>query len=384
MSFSENIGLQVKISASILSDSTFAEIDLLKLDKYTHVINAIGGYWNCKFAFGADQTQAEMWYTDGIGKHVEVFDSGMLKIWEGFINEININIGTLKAKRGPLLNVSNRVDLVYSTIDTSTDPPVVGVRENTGVANDTDSQNKYGIIYKVLSTGGTTITDAEQIRDTFLQENKYPETDQSISIGSASAGSVELSCLGYSQWLDTFTYSETTTGTRTYTLRIEDVLGADPNNIFSTDYSKISTNGATVPRYDNDDRKGWQIIKEILAKGDTSYNRWTFGIYNNRVAVYAVAPSSIEYYHRINDTKQRILDSGETEVKPWNVLPARWLQITDWLVGQSIIGDFRKDERNLFIESVNYTMPYGLSISGSKINTLAQILGRLGLTGIGA
>ena len=185
--------------------------------------------------------------------------------------------------------------------------------------------------------------------------------------------------------LELFTYSTTTTGTRAYSDRIQDALGADPNSIFSTDYTGITTNSATVPYYDNDDRTAWQIIKGIISKGDTSYNRYTFGIYQDRKAFYDAAPTSIEYYHKLSDNKQRIETAGGVEIKPWDVLPARWLQISDWLIGRTPpTTDFRQDPRNMFVESVQYTAPWGLSISGNKIDTLPQILGQLGLTGIGA
>lgn len=86
--------------------------------------------------------------------------------------------GSLQISRGPLLEVANQVDLIYSTIDTSVSPPVLGVRIATGSTSDAESQSKYGVIEKILSTGGSTTIEAEQIRGTFLQENKEPQTTQ--------------------------------------------------------------------------------------------------------------------------------------------------------------------------------------------------------------
>jgi hypothetical protein len=41
-----------------------------------------------------------------------------------------------------------------------------------------------------------------------------------------------------------------------------------------------------------------------------------------------------------------------------------------------------ESERTLFIESVRFTAPYGLSITGGVINTLRQQLAQWGLGGI--
>lgn len=383
-SFETDININVEYAGPIWSPDNVA-VGAIRYDGYAHNINAVGGYWSAEIKFSARQDFAEDWYTNGLGRDICVSNLSLAEIWNGFVNEIEVQIGTLTATRGPLIDVSNRVDLVYSTVDTTTDPPVVGMRENTGVSNDTDSQAIYGIIEKILSTGGATQTTAEQIRDTYLEENKDPETSQRITIGESSEPVVTLKCLGYVHWLELYTYTSTTTGTRAYNTRIQDALAADPNSIFSTDYSGLTANAATVPRYDNDDRTGWQVIKGIISKGDTSYNRYTFGIYQNRKAYYDVVPSNIEYYHKLSDNRQRIERLDGVEIKPWDVLPARWLQISDWLIGRlPPTSDLRSDPRNMFIESVQYTAPYGLSISGNKINTLPQILGQLGLTGIGA
>lgn len=380
---SKSTGLSIKYDSPLwVAGSDSGEI---LWNSYSHVINALGGFWSASISFSAQQFYLENWYMNGLGRDITVYNDYLLPIWNGFVNKISIRLGSLAATRGPLMDIGNRVNLVFSTVDTTTDPPIVGIRESTGVVNDTDSQTKYGIIEKILSTGGANLTTAEQIRDVYLEENKEPETSEDITLGEMSQPSVTLECLGYVNLFELYTYTSTTTGTRAYNDRIEDVLGADPNSIFSTDYINIVANAATVSRYDNDDRTAWQVIKGIISKGDTAYNRYTFGIYDDLKAHYAVAPTTIGYYHNITDRKQRIIDSVGQEVKPWNVRPAKWLQVPDWLIGRSQAGgSLRDDPRNMFVESVRYMAPYGLSLSGNKIDTLPQVLGQLGLTGIGA
>jgi len=88
--------------------------------------------------------------------------------------------GQLSIGRGPLLGIGNRVRVVYSTVDASVSPPVLGARASTGAVSDATSQGRYGIIDQVLSTGGSTNDEASEIRDTFLEERKDPTTTQTV------------------------------------------------------------------------------------------------------------------------------------------------------------------------------------------------------------
>jgi hypothetical protein len=355
-----------------------------RYDAYTHTINAIGGYSTASLTLGTSRDRAEDYYLYGLGRDIKAYGPNLEEIFNGFINKIRVQIGTLSAEIGPLLNIANDVKLYHVTADTSTNPPIVGVRRSTGSATDTDSQERYGTLQKVLSVDRATDATATQIRDTYLEENKDPETNNTITIGQSAAATVTLEIQGYVNLLATTIYNTTTTGTRTYSLRIQDAVAAA--GIFSADYSNIASNASTVLYYDNENRNSWQIIKDILAKGSAANDRWIFGIYAGRKAYYNAIPTSIEYLHRINDNKQRItnIQTG-VEVWPWNVLPGRWIMLADWLMGQKIMtSSLRDDLRNRFIESVTYTAPWGLQINGAKVSTLPQLLARLGLSGIGA
>ena len=69
--------------------------------------------------------------------------------------------------------------------------------------------------------------------------------------------------------------------------------------------------------------------------------------------------------------------TGET-VRPWDVLPARWMFLPDFLAGQFQPTDRRLDPRFLFIESVQFTAPSTVQISGQKISRIPQMIARLG------
>lgn len=353
------------------------------VNSYSHTLGTSGGYISAAFTIYDRLSKLEDWI-NGLGRHIEVYDPALDRIWEGLVNRVTLNVGGLSVVRGPLTSIANKIYVVYSAVDTDTDPPTFGTRETTDPASDTTSQSKYGIIEKVLSVGGASLADAEQIRDTWLEENAEPETSQQFNNQSQSEPSVTVECIGYVYFLNMYTYNQTAnTGDINVSTQIQNVLAADPNGIFSTDYSGITTNTLQVARYTNDDNRGWDYIKSLTARGDSSSNRYLFGIFNDRKAVYAPIPTAIEYVQTLTDPKVRVELVNGQEVKPWNVESGKWLLYSDFLIGQTIPSNLRDDKRIEFIESVTYTTPWGLSHNGSKVSNLNQFLAQLGLSGVG-
>lgn len=354
------------------------------VDSYQHTIGAVGGYWSASFTIRDRQERIESWIDTGLGRYIRIYDETLSVIWEGFVNRISANLGPLSIVRGPLMDVSNSVNLVYSTVDTSTTPPTVGMRVRTGAQDDTDSQDRYAILETYLSSGGATDTMATEARNQYLEERKDPKTTQTVSLGRGTPPSVRVDCLGYVHWFNEYVYNQTAnTGTENADAKIQAVINAQLNAIFDTTMSEIDTNALAVKRYENKDRTAWDVIKSILALGDTSDNRWLFGIYANRMPHYNQAPTTIEYNMRLADAQQRIEAGIGERVYPWNVLPGQWLKFTDLFVGRTTPTTLRLDPRAMFIETVTYTAPWGLNLKGGDTDKLPQKLAKMGLAGIG-
>jgi hypothetical protein len=98
---------------------------------------------------------------------------------------------------------------------------------------------------------------------------------------------------------------------------------------------------------------------------------------------YSAVPTSLEYTYSLSDPAQEIAYLSGVTVRPWEVQPARWLQVSDLMVGRVPDGDMKDDPRNIFLEQIHYTAPYGITLNGAKVGTLAQVVARLGLSGIG-
>lgn len=380
--------LSIQVSSPLLVDNVFLFSIEGVQEFYTQTINAIGGFWNATFRIKLRQPQIEDWLLNGIGRQIKTYDHAQQLIWKGFVNRVAINLGPLSVSRGPLLDIANRVSLIYSTVDTTTTPPTFGVRAKTDTVNDTNSQALYGILERILSSGGVTPDEANQIRDTFLEENKDPATSQEISLGGGGEPSVTVECLGDVHWLRTYPYNQTTTtglidlsGTSG---KLQDILSSDPNSVISTDFSDMVDNTLQVRAWENNDTLAWDEVKALVAQGDVSDNRYLFGIYANQRARYEQAPTTLAYQQKVTDPELRIETLSGSRVLPWNVLPGRWLFVSDFLVGQTIPSSLRLDPRAIFIESVTYTAPWGLTLRGGKTDTLPQTIAKLGLGGVGA
>lgn len=351
---------------------------------YSHSISAFGGYDMASFNVDTNVTDLEDWLENGLMRHIVVYDEAQNVMWEGFVNRVSVSYGPLVISRGPALDIANRVKVVYSTVDTSITPPAVGVRTSTAVTNDTTSQTRYGIFQATLSAGGATAANALQIRNTYIAEHRNPSTTTSLSLAESRTVSVNVECLGY-QYLLNYIYTNTSTGTSTASAKITAILAANPNaSTVPFSVLGLSANSLAVPTYENDDTKAMEIIKGIVALGDSSDNRWLFGIYAGRTASYNIAPSDVSYVQRV--TTQEIVTETASGVKvfPWNVLPGKWMFVPDFLIGKPQPSIKREDPRFIFIESVTYTAPYGLSIQGGTTDKLPQKLAKFGLAGVSA
>lgn len=381
----QNILLSIQASQPLWVGSIVVDDQIsFKQDSYSHEILANGGYDKASFTITDRQQKLEDWYENGIGRHIEIFNESLRKIGEYFVNEVKINLGGFSATRGPLLNVRNRVTGVYQTASYNTNPPIGGVQARTSTANDTNSQGLYGIREITLDIGeGRTQTEANQVRGTYLREYKDPETTESLSPGAGSGPNVEVVCLGYYHLLD-YIYSQTAnTGTQNLRAKIRAVLDAEPNSIFSNDYTSVATNALQVPQYDDEEKEAWSIIQDLVARGDSSDNRYIFQILNERKAYYNAVPTTFEYQYALSDPQQKIEKyNAGYRVFPWNVEAGKWILISDFLVGSTIPSNIRQDKRAIFIESVSFSAAYGLDIKGGKVQSLPQKIARLGIGGI--
>lgn len=397
MSDKSAVNITVRFRQPLWSTDTFEHTES-GVDAYNHVIAVDGGFKTASVSFATTRDDIDEWLEKGLARHVDVFGPGGVKIWEGIVNEVSGSIGTLNITRGPLMGICNRASVVYTPyIDVCIDPPSTGTATETTIAEDEASQERYGILEDIVS-GGTLMDDAthcscdddpgcvpdneaEEVRNTYLEDNKYPETNETINIDQSSTPKLTINCVGYHEFFKKYIYNCDELGTITIPAKFHEILEADPNAIFSTNMGYISDDAAyllLVPQYEDQNRTAEAIINDMLAQGDANDNRTIFGIYENRVPYYSAIPTAVEYYHRITARKSEMVTPNDVVVDPWSIRPGKWVLLTDFMIGKPMATTMREDPRNLFIESVTYTMPFGLSIQGSKVGKVKQLMAKYG------
>ena len=356
-----------------------------KIDAYQHTVHAFGGFMTATFTVTGTKNDIEEWLESGLGRHVEVYDHAGVLMWEGFVNRISASIASLTVTRGPLMGASNKCNLVYSTVDTTTTPPTLGIRTATGFAEDADSQALFGVLELYLSSGGTTDDEAIEARNSYLAERALPKTTQTFNLGGDAVTTAQISCLGYVRWLNKYAYNQTvTSATQNLSAKVEDIIEAQPNTILDESHNHITANTIAVKAWENNNRTAWALIKSLTALGDAADNRWVFGVYENRTPYYATASTTIDYVQEIVDNEQVFQDTAGVTVLPWNILPGKWIFFSDLLIGRvELTTNLREDPRAMFIETVNYVAPWGLSLQGGDTDTISQKLAKMGLSGIG-
>lgn len=366
---------------------TFSERLTSQINSYSHEVRAIGGYASASLSIGDKQRKIEDWIEYGLGRHITVYSPSLVVIWEGFVNQISATLGPFQFTVGPLLDIKNRVYGSYSAIDTSVTPPTIGTEATVTTVNNTTSQDRFGIIEDAFSLNEATNTEASQLLNMIINDpnRAYPPTSRDSNLSGDNGPSVQIDCLGYWNWLKAYSYSNTAgTGNINLSAKIQDVLGASPNSLFSTDYTMIASNTTQVKDYEDGTRKAEAILIDMNPLGDSSYNAYTMGFYAGRRFIYQPIPTEIAYQQRIAGSRG-IVNPLDAIIRPWTVLGARYIFYPDFLIGRhppasgTALG---QDPRSGFIETVSFSLPYQVSINGMKLSTLETVLARRGLGAI--
>lgn len=380
-------GLYIEYSSPFVSGEKYLGT-IYEITGYSHQIDSIGGFVSAQITKNMQLNNAEDWYEWGLGRIIRVFDHRGILVWKGFVNQVSIAVGPTTEIRGPLMNVRNRVSATYTPRDFTVFPPVDGSQTTTIINEDTSSQALYGILEEIISVGSATETTAELARDRYLAENSIPKTTGSLSItpGSASSPTVTLDLLGNVNWLMHYIYENTSATTTSYLSdKIIDILTDDVNGIISTDYNYIESNLYLVPDLETKSRMAWDIITELVSLGDgVTDGRSIIGVYDDMDRVYYNSiPTDIEYEYKLSNPRQVITEPGSSNIiLPWMVRPGKWITVPDFLIGRNIPStNLNGDPRNKFIDSVRFTAPYTVDLSGGANDTLSQMLKKISFSG---
>lgn len=357
-------------------------IEVTDINSYRHRITASGGFDTMSIGtVGSDEFLAD-WLVNGVGRKVVARESGSGIIWEGFINDIHINVGGLSVDVGPFMSVINRGRISYTTIDWNTTPPIPGEATKSVWYNHDKSQARFGIMEGTLTGGEETPTVMRGLLGTVVDVIAWPEVAQKFTLGTGLDMSITINCLGYHRLMEKYFYIQSGIGgTENLSGKLRRVVLGHPLGIYKLPQGAIETNTTQVGVYENDDRTAIDIVKELVSMGDSNFNRYIWGVYEDLRFRYYAQTEDVSY---VNDLQGKvILNSSGGEVKPWNVRPGTWMYISGFVTGEPESRfALRDDPRYIFLETVDYVAPYGLSVDSGNANKFKQRIEQLGLGGI--
>lgn len=243
----------------------------------------LGGYWSFKFSIHPSfvtRALASDFLSNGLMRHVEVYNEKSEKDWEGFISRVSMNTGTTKIE-SDVGNMANRVFVRFN---------VGGTVSRSTTLNNTDSQGRFGIKERVMVGGEISLGVADQHAQQILDWVGWPSPGvRDINLGGQvlDRPQLQIDCLGYWHTLGGRVYNQTAVTTDTDASVIVGAIITDVGEFVRA--TEISDNTTQVNQEFDSDRTADGILKSVTALGDGAFHRWVAGMKADRVFYYKQA-----------------------------------------------------------------------------------------------
>jgi len=235
----------------------------------------IGGFYAMKYRLIPESLEHALDYLHhGIQREVIAYNTAGKIDWEGYINYVIVDTGTVRKKA----TLSNKFNTAWARYD-----PGTGVTTST-LKTVAASVARYGTIEKVFSIETTSSDVADQAVEAQLRWNAYPApvADKIIPYGSLyeTGVQVEIGCLGWWHTLDYRTYDQSvSSGDVNLSALISTIIAAKGQFVDST---YIEENTTQVEQKIEGNRKVRSIVENFAGYGDSLYRRWITGVRENR------------------------------------------------------------------------------------------------------
>lgn len=345
---------------------------------YSHSILAKGGFENCSFSFRCSYETALEWLDYGLQRHIIVYDRHGAIAWEGYISGVDASFGQEKRSIS-LKDFANRVYARYTN--------VLGTQASISAINNTDSQLLYGIKSTVLSLPELgSSAEATSYATQRLNDIAFPKAQPSSTIATGELGevSVTITASGWYNVLAWLTTSYTPTSTAVTTDQLERLLieYAGFNDFFSISNDNIDSSFVSVTQLIAQDTSYKDIIEKLLGFGNSSNQRQSWGIYEDRefhVTQWAGAfPETATYQRYLQNGK--IYDAGGNEINPINIRPDAMYYVID-LLNTNVVDSTASDAAaRFYIERVSYTANesgYSITLEPENSSSFDALLSRI-------
>lgn len=344
------------VGRNILYDNTAksatSNISHLCWPSYQRTTQALGGDAVARWSFPIEQFwQAEEWLENRLGWHFIESANGKTA-FAGYIHAVRASYnGVMFA--ASLDEVANRIAVKYVTSSAASEA-------TTAVANDTDSQMRFGIRERTVDSTQQYIsaTTAEAMRDNLLDKLARPKIIMDALGGSGGGNVVEVEARGYTSTLNWRTYSSASGTTITQQTEISTILANTVHTASSVSYVPTWVNdpdlSLNVVR-ETSAKGAWARIQEILSLGSGTSPLVKAGCFGgNHFTAAPVDTSRIFYFVRMRGGRQEVTTPSGGPVEAGLVEPGVLALAVDAIPGRGLANPLLDDPRVFFVESVTY------------------------------
>lgn len=323
---------------------------------------ADGGFSDCSFTL-ADATDAmidealAVW----LGKRICITDGAGVIAWEGYVSEVQATRGYQTLTRS-LDAFCNRVFVSY-TYSGGTCPrggTCVGreQRNETDVDATANTQDTIGIKEEwldITDSGLMTSGQAQRVGNRYLRKSVRPrEWEMNLSSGAErQTRQLTITGLGYYatlQWRKLTRKWNVATNIQTI---ISDIVTSGKCPFLDTANLRTETTGITK-QYNTEGAPIWiqDMIREVIADGNSSGARLLFQVIENRVPVLSSVATTTKYYARRDDP--RLFNADR---KP---LPAYLIRAGGFILAEDVAAltesptDIANNARASFVNETEY------------------------------
>lgn len=318
----------------------------------THALIDSGWFLNARFDIEGPEDQLNEIFSNGLARDVKIYDEFGLTAWEGLITTFILRTTTT----GRLVSLNNIANRTILRVNVDGNP-----HAKPAAQNDTDSQNQYGIIERVLHLTKTKdgIDNANNMLqvaiDNISDPYKMAEMRNLINDSIPHRRAIlSVICTGYAFYLVHRTYNKLTANTEANISTIISNIITDKGDFVAS--TSVETNTQQSNQFYNDDEMSWDIIVELSGESDTNDNKYIVGMNEDRNFYYRQrAAESLDNIQLTRDGLGIVRHVREGTISPIRIVPDQYMRDT------SIMNDpgtayskIRLDPQVSYIERVVY------------------------------
>ena len=351
-----------------------------------------GGYWAAAFDMEVESSGIDD-LSELPGADVVIWDEAGVEVWNGFIDTVSLSHGAAAIQMGPVMGVSNYIQIAYREYSFNVNPPVYNgdniyppSDDNSEWLSNAPSIRNWGHMYEVISAGREmSAEEAERAGLLAITDRSALPVSADISPTAVGTDTARVECLGYFH-LTKKRYVDLWDGG----MYPADVVFRQAMGTLSVlRVDRMAPCAIQIPLWTEDRQNLYDFLEaNYKTLGDGLYYGFSFGVYDSRIVRLdairtglgitsarpvdggPIPPPVPDFY--ISADSGLVVDVAGNEMSA-NVRPGAWVQpIGGASLGTKVMGE-------MFIaESVEYNGG-AMVINRMKFSMLDRLLQQRGV-----